>query len=257
MSGNNNSFISLFLKSIPLGLANTLPGVSGGTIALVLNIYETLINAIKKINLKRLIPIGLGAVLGVYIGSSVITDVYASNPLLLNYFLFGLVITSAHSTYKKMGNVNFLKLLFLLLAFAGALFFSMEFQINFGSLNGYLLYFIAGFIGSVAMILPGISGGTILVLMGVYHPLLAAINNLDILFLIVFAVGVGLGLLVFANLFSLLLKNHYKKVMTVLTGLILGSSAAVFPSAFIFNGILAFIVGAVIIIILEMIGENT
>jgi putative membrane protein len=257
LPGNNNSFISLFLKSIPLGLANTLPGVSGGTIALVLNIYETLINAIKKINLKRLIPIGLGAVLGVYIGSSVITDVYASNPILLNYFLFGLVITSAHSTYKKMGNINFLKLLFLLIAFVGALLFSMEFQVNFGSLNGYLLYFIAGFIGSIAMILPGISGGTILVLMGVYHPLLTAINNLDILFLFVFAVGVGLGLLVFANLFSLLLKNHYKKLMTLLTGLILGSSAAVFPSVIIINGIFAFIVGAVIIIILEIIGENT
>jgi len=257
LSRNNNSFISLFLKSIPFGLANTLPGVSGGTIALVLNIYETLINAIKKINFKKLIPIGLGAILGVYIGSSVITDIYESNPLLLNYFLFGLVITSAHSTYKKMGNINFIKLLFLLLAFAATLFFSMEFKINFGSLNGYLLYFIAGFIGSIAMILPGISGGTILVLMGVYHPLLVAINNLDILFLLIFAVGVGLGLIVFANLFSLLLKNHYKKVMTVLTGLILGSSAAVFPSSFMINGIISFIIGAVIIIVLEIIGEST
>lgn len=255
MPGKNTN-LALFLKSIPFGLANTLPGVSGGTIAVVLHIYETLIHAIKNIKLKKLIIIGSGAVVGIYIGSTVITDIYASNPLLLNYFLFGLVLTSAHSTYQKVGRINFLKLLFLLIAFGGALFFSLEIQFNM-EINGLLLYFIAGFFGSVAMILPGISGGTILVLMGVYHPLLAAINSLDLLFLLVFGLGVILGLLVFANIFSFLLKNHEKIVMTILTGLILGSSAAVFPSRFIINGLVTFILGVVIIIILEIVGENT
>ncbi|MFO7815427.1 MAG: DUF368 domain-containing protein [Halanaerobiales bacterium] len=253
---NKNKYLGLFLKSIPFGLANTLPGVSGGTIALVLHIYETLINAIKNINLKKLIVIGSGAILGVYIGSAVITDIYASNPLLLNYFLFGLVITSAHSTYQRVGKINFLKLIFLLLAFAGALFFSLEIQLNM-NINGSLLYFAAGFMGSIAMILPGISGGTILVLMGVYHPLLAAINNFNFVFLAVFGLGVVLGLLVFANIFSFLLKNHEKMIMTILTGLIVGSSSAVFPSRFITSGLFTFILGVVVIIILEIIGKNT
>ena len=255
MSKKNNN-LALFLKSIPFGLANTLPGVSGGTIAVVLHIYETLIHAIKNIKFKKLIIIGSGAIVGVYIGSTVITDIYANNPLLLNYFLFGLVLTSAHSTYQKVGRINFWKLLFLLIAFGGALFFSLEIQFN-TEMSGYLLYFIAGFFGSVAMILPGISGGTILVLMGVYHPLLAAINSFNLLFLFIFGLGVVLGLLVFANVFSYLLKNYEKIIMTILTGLILGSSAAVFPSAFIMNGLLTFILGVVIIIILEFVGENT
>ncbi len=255
MPGKNTN-LALFLKSIPFGLANTLPGVSGGTIAVVLHIYETLIQAIKNIKLEKLIIIGSGAILGVYIGSTVITDIYATSPLLLNYFLFGLVLTSAHSTYQKVGRINFMKLLFLLIAFGGALFFSLEIQFAM-DINGLLLYFIAGFFGSVAMILPGISGGTILVLMGVYHPLLAAINNFNLLFLVVFGLGVILGLLVFANIFSFLLKNHEKIIMTVLTGLILGSSAAVLPSRFIMNGLLTFILGGVIIIILEVIGKKT
>ncbi|MFW5719381.1 MAG: undecaprenyl phosphate translocase family protein, partial [Halanaerobium sp.] len=101
----NNSDLALFFKSIPVGLANTLPGVSGGTLALVLNIYETLINAIKDIKVKKLFVIGLGAGAGVLFGSAVITDLYQNQPLLVNYFLFGLVITSAHATYKKIGHL--------------------------------------------------------------------------------------------------------------------------------------------------------
>ncbi|RAK10524.1 putative membrane protein [Halanaerobium saccharolyticum] len=252
-----NIYLALFLKSIPIGLANTLPGVSGGTIALVLNIYETLINAIKDIKIKKLAFIGLGAVLGVFIGSAVITDLYAGSPLLVNYFLFGLVVTSAHSTYKKIGSISFVKLLFMVLAFALALFFSREIQLGFVNAQGLMLFFIAGFFGSIAMILPGISGGTLLILMGVYHPILAAVNNLEILTLIVFALGMGAGLLVFAWLFSYLLKKHQAKIMVILTGLILGSAAAVFPAQLEITGLLAFAAGSILIIILEIIGKNT
>lgn len=252
-----NTYLALFLKSIPIGLANTLPGVSGGTIALVLNIYETLINAIKDIKIKKLSFIGLGAVLGVFIGSAVITDFYASNPLMVNYFLFGLVITSAHSTYKKIGSFSFLKLLFMLFAFGFALFFSREIQLGFVNAQGLMLFFIAGFFGSIAMILPGISGGTLLILMGVYHPILAAVNSLDLLILAVFAIGMGAGLLVFAWLFSYLLKKHQAKIMVILTGLILGSAAAVFPARLDITGFIAFAAGALLIILLEIIGKNT
>lgn len=238
-------------------MANTLPGVSGGTLALVLNIYETLINAIKDIKIKKLTVIGLGAVVGVLFGSAVITDLYQNQPLLVNYFLFGLVITSAHSTYKKIGGLSFLKLLVILLAFALALFFSREVQLGFINAEGLMLFFIAGFFGSVAMILPGISGGTLLILMGVYHPVLRAINNLDLLILLVFGAGVAAGLLVFAWLFSYLLQKHQKEIMLVLTGLILGSASAVFPARLEMSGLLAFAAGAALIIILEIIGKNT
>ena len=252
-----NSYLSLFLKSIPIGLANTLPGVSGGTLALVLSIYETLINSIKNIKIKNLTVIGLGAVAGVLFGSAVITDLYQNYPLIVNYFLFGLVITSAHSTYKKIGSLSFIKLLVMLLAFGFALFFSREIQLGFLNAQGLMLFFIAGFFGSVAMILPGVSGGTLLILMGVYHPVLKAINNFEILILLVFGMGVAAGLLVFAWLFSYLLQKHQKEIMVVLTGLILGSSAAVFPSQLNISGFIAFAGGAILIIILEIIGQNT
>ena len=252
-----NTYLALFFKSIPIGMANTLPGVSGGTLALVLNIYETLINAIKDIKFKKLTVIGLGAVIGVLFGSSVITELYQNQPLIVNYFLFGLVITSAHSTYKKIGGLSFLKLLVIVLAFAFALFFSREIQLGFIDEEGLMLFFIAWFFGSVAMILPGISGGTLLILIVVYHPVLNAINNLEILILLVFGAGVAAGLLVFAWLFSYLLQKHQKEIMLVLTGLILGSAAAVFPARFNITGIISFAAGAILIIILEIIGKNT
>lgn len=252
-----NTYLTLFLKSIPIGLANTLPGVSGGTIALVLNIYQTLIKAIKNINFKQLVFIGLGAVLGVFVGSALITDLYASNPLIINYFLFGLVITSAHSTYQKIGGFSFLKLIFMLFAFGLAFFFSVEIQSGLINAQGLIVFFIAGFFGSIAMILPGISGGTLLILMGVYQPVLAAVNNFEIITLLIFGLGMGAGLLVFAWLFSYLLQKHQKKIMVVLTGLILGSSAAVFPAQLEIKGFIAFAAGVVLIIILEIIGKNT
>lgn len=253
---HKTNYVSLFLKSIPIGLANTLPGISGGTIALVLNIYETLINSIKSIHIKKLTVIGLGAVIGVYIGSALITDFYESNPLIVNYFLFALVLTSSHSTYKKIGKLSFFKLLLITTAFAAALFFSIEIKLDIHS-SGILLYFAGGFFGSIAMILPGISGGTLLVLMGLYHPLLNAVNTFDVLFLSVFSLGIVIGLLIFAWLFSFLLQKNRQEVMTILTGLILGSSAAVFPSQFSINGLYAFSIGMFLILILETVGKHT
>lgn len=107
------------------------------------------------------------------------------------------------------------------------------------------------------MILPGISGGTLLILMGVYQQVLAAVNNFEIITLLVFACGMGAGLLVFAWIFSYLLQAHQAKIMVVLTGLILGSSAAVFPAILDFRGFFAFGAGVILIIILEIIGKNT
>ncbi|MCC3145564.1 DUF368 domain-containing protein [Halanaerobium sp. Z-7514] len=249
-------YIPLFFKSIPIGIANTLPGVSGGTIAVVLSIYETLIKAIKNISLKKLSVIGLGALLGVYLGAAVISDFYSTSPLLLNYFLFGLVLTSAHSTYQKIGRINFMKILFLIISFGLALLISLGIGVNISAGSGLMRYFWGGFIGSIAMIIPGISGSTLLVLMGLYHPILAAVNNFQILYLSIFALGIVFGLLIFAWLFSFLLKKYQQQIMTVLTGLILGSSAAVFPARLQLEGLYFFLAGAVIILILEFIGKK-
>lgn len=255
LSGKN-TYLALFFKAIPIGLANTLPGISGGTLALVLNIYETLINAIKNIKIKELFVIGFGAVVGVLFGSAVITDLYQNQPLLINYFLLGLVITSAHSTYKKIGKLTFLKMLIIILSFVLALFLARGLQPGFIAQEGLILFFVAGFLGSIAMILPGISGGTLLILLGVYQPVLQAINQFNFLILLVFGAGVVIGLLVFAWLFSYLLKKHQSQIMVVLTGLILGSAAAVWPTAFQIKGLISLLVGAALIIILEFIGQK-
>lgn len=244
--------IILFIKSIPIGMANTLPGVSGGTIALVVGIYQKLLEAVKKLRFKTLIMAGGGVALGIYVGARFISGFYTSRPLLTAYFLFGLVLASARTTYKKIGSLKFLNLLFIAAGLITALYFSAGKTTFSLSSSRYILFFIGGFFGSIAMVLPGISGGTLLILFGLYQPLLNAVNSLDFLLIGIYLAGVISGLISFAWVFSFLLNKFRAKIMSLLTGLIIGSSAAVFPEQFVLEGVIYFISAAALIILLEL-----
>ncbi|RCW89132.1 putative membrane protein [Halanaerobium sp. DL-01] len=244
--------IILFIKSIPIGMANTLPGVSGGTIALVVGIYQKLLEAVKKFRFKTLILVGSGMALGIYVGASFISEFYTAKPLLTAYFLFGLVLTSARTTYKNIGSLKFLNLFFIVAGLITALYFSAGSSTLFLSSSRYILFFVGGFFGSIAMVLPGISGGTLLILIGLYQPLLNAVNSLDFLLIGIYLTGVVSGLISFAWAFSFLLNKFRANIMSLLTGLIIGSSAAVFPEQFVLEGVIYFIFAVALIILLEV-----
>ena len=162
-----NRFLELFLKGMPIGMSNTLPGISGGTIALVLKIYDELVHSIKKIKLKFLIPVVLGAVAGVFIGSSVIITLFENYPIFVTSFLLGLILASAKVTFTEIETFDIYKIILGLAGFFIAFLYSTEAG-SVANVNDISLikYFAGGAIGSVAMILPGISGGTILVMLG-------------------------------------------------------------------------------------------
>jgi len=244
--------IILFIKSIPIGIANTLPGVSGGTIALVVGIYHKLLEAVKKFRFKTLIMAGGGVALGIYVGARFISEFYTTRPLLTAYFLFGLVLASARTTYKKIGSLKFSNLLLIVTGLITALYFSAGSSTLHLSSSRYILFFAGGFLGSIAMVLPGISGGTLLILIGLYHPLLNAVNSLNFLLIGIYLAGVVSGLISFAWVFSFLLNKFRAKIMSLLTGLIIGSSAAVFPEKFVLEGVIYFIFAVALIIILEL-----
>ncbi len=243
-----NRFWELFIKGMPIGMSNTLPGISGGTIALVLKIYDELVHSIKKIKIKFLIPVILGAVAGVFIGSSIIITLFNNYPIFVTAFLLGLILASSKVTFQEVDTFDILKIIFGLAGFAIAFMYSAEAS-NTVDINNISLikYFAGGALGSVAMILPGISGGTILVMMGLYQSVLAAISGLNLVIIIVFGVGILTGLLIFSWLLSYLLDNYRTSLMAFLTGLILGSTRSVIPAQFNIIAILGLLLGIMVI----------
>ncbi|OCL25336.1 DUF368 domain-containing protein [Orenia metallireducens] len=248
-----NDFWQLVIKGIPIGISNTLPGISGGTIALILNIYEKLINGIKRINFKILIPVGLGAVIGVLFGSKVITGLLESDYRgFLVAFLLGLIFASSKVTAKEVEKFNLKTIALALLGLGLAYRYSIDIDSAQAMQEANLFkFFWGGAIGSVAMILPGVSGGTILIMLGLYQGVLQAITTLDLPIIIFFGFGVVAGLLSFSWILSYLLEHYNSLLMAFLTGLILGSMRSVIPNQIGFLEIIGFVLGVLLILWLD------
>ena len=260
-------FIELFLKSIPIGMSNTLPGISGGTMALVLKIYDRLVNGIKKIKLRILLPVVLGAVFGVGIGAKVVTSLLESQPGLITAFLLGLILASSKVTFVQVKDYNWKTIGLFLLGLTVAVTYSVDISAGSGAVEvSWLLVLLGGAIGSTAMILPGISGGTVLIMLGLYERILSAISAVlnpvlaldlkaiplsELKVLIAFAVGISGGLLLFSWLLSYLLNNFRSSLMAALTGLILGSMRSVLPNQLGVKEILGFSLGILLIYLLD------
>ncbi|MCK8828103.1 DUF368 domain-containing protein [Natroniella acetigena] len=248
-----DGFLELFLKGIPLGIANTLPGVSGGTIALILRIYERLVRGIKRINVVVLAPVGLGAVLGAFVSSKLIVNLLDSYPSLMFAFLLGLILASSKITGQEIEEFNLNSVALIGLGLVVAYFYSGEVaQVASGGQINLSRFFIGGLIGSIAMILPGISGGTILVMLGLYQGVIGAISNLELLILVLFSLGIVSGLLLFSWLLSFLLVRFRSLLMAFLTGLILGSSRSVIPATIGLAEVIMFALGGFCILLLAV-----
>ena len=248
------NFWELFFKGIPIGISNTLPGISGGTMALVLKIYERLVKGIKNIQLPILIPIILGAITGVFASSRIIVNLLELYPVFFLAFLVGLILASSKVTAVEVKDVNLLTIILALAGFAFAFLYSTEISITTtGADISLLRYFTGGVVGSIAMILPGVSGGTILVMLGLYQGVLAAISALNLSVIIVFGVGIGIGLLGFSWVLSYFLNNYRSLLMAFLTGLILGSIRSVIPPSFGISAVVGFLTGIYVIFLLDRI----
>ncbi|WP_280956787.1 DUF368 domain-containing protein [Acetohalobium arabaticum] len=240
------------MKGIPIGISNTLPGVSGGTMALVLGIYDDLISGIKKIKLSVVGPIFLGAVVGVLGSSKIITFLLESYSSLVKAFLLGLIFASSKVTFKQVKEINLKTIGLSLVGLLLALMYSVELgSVTTTSSLSYFKVFFGGAIGSVAMILPGVSGGTILIMLGLYEGVLEAITVLNLSVIIIFSLGVGSGLLAFSRILSFLLNNFRSLLMAFLTGLILGSMRSVISFQLGIGVIISFILGVIVIQLLS------
>ena len=254
--------LKLFLIGIALGVANVIPGVSGGTLAVVFNIYDRFINAItynvKKLwkNRSFLIPILLGVGVGLVAFSKLITWLYARFPVQTNSFFAGLIVGSipllTRLIFPKGGTkLSFTKILALIFSFAIGFFLILIFarlglsadkSVSVQELPKItpllaIHLFAGGFLGAVAMVIPGISGSLLMLIVGVYPVIIAAIPELFhastmlASFLILFPAGLGVlaGLLAGAKTIGLLLKKIPGPTYSVILGLIAASAITVCP----------------------------
>lgn len=247
------SNIVLVVKGFIMGIANVIPGVSGGTLALTLGIYEKFITAIShffsnlKENIKFLIPIAIGMVLAIITMSSLITECFEKFPVPTSTFFMGLVIggvplltakIKGKKEDKQISSYIIMALTFslvLFLALAPSIFGDtgdVKLNLTFGSL---LILFFIGIITSATMVIPGVSGSLVLMLLGFYFPILKTIksflkfNNFmrDFIILAVFGIGVLVGIVLVAKLIEYLFKKFETKTYFGVIGFILASIIAI------------------------------
>lgn len=238
----------LILKGIAMGAANVIPGVSGGTIALITNIYERFINSLKNLNftaikllftgkIKELINyIDLYFLLQVFTGVliALFTIAFLLKYLFLHYpiytwaFFFGLIIGSSWLIVKKLNKMKLWDWLLLLFGISIPVIMVFLKPINENDNLFYILF--CGIVSTSGMVLPGISGSYLLLLLGNYKLImLDAVTTLNLRILIPFLIGSILGLIIVSYFISLLLKKYYNQVLSLLSGFVIGSLALIWP----------------------------
>lgn len=245
---NTVDYIKLFFKGVFMGIADAIPGVSGGTIALLLGIYEELISTISGLNfglitklknngfksfwesingnflITLVLGIGISLILFVKISANLLT----SHPLYVWSFFLGLILATVYVIYKLIESWNLVNIISTLLMIAFSIILTSD-SLNISDDTNLFYILICGIIASSAMILPGISGSLILVILGVYKILVEALDNLDVKIISSFIVGAVIGLISFSKILKWLFKNYKSLAYSIMLGLVIGSIEKIWP----------------------------
>ncbi|UCE34481.1 MAG: DUF368 domain-containing protein [Deltaproteobacteria bacterium] len=244
---SRTSYLILAIKGFFMGAANVVPGVSGGTMALILGIYEELIQAIRSLNLRFLrlfvmlkikeaisslawpflLPVAVGVLAATLSLAQLLSWLLFTYPIMVWSFFFGLILSSVFSLSRVVKAWRISTFIAIGLGGVGAYFLFGMIPVATPEASWFL--FLCGFLAICAMILPGISGAYILVLLGKYHFTLEAVNNRDIGTLFILTLGATVGLISFVRVLSWLLKRYHDLTMAVLIGLMLGSLRRIWP----------------------------
>ena len=240
--------IANFLKGFAMGVANVIPGVSGGTIALLTGIFERLINALKSFDVEavRLLfkfkfkefaqHVDFGFLVAVFLGVGVsiisvaklLEFLFQSYPVYVWSFFFGLILVSVWFVGKSIGKIDVPAAISFV---AGAVIAFGLSVMNPATENTAFWYLIiCGAVAICSMILPGLSGSFVLILMGNYQLIMIyAVSHFDMGIIIPVGIGVVVGLLAFSHFLSWLLSRYARQTMAVLTGFIFGSLGTIWP----------------------------
>ena len=235
------------LRGFFIGIANVIPGVSGGTIAVVLGIYERLIKGIDRtFRLKAgwmtsgffVFQVVLGAGIGIVTLAHFMERLLERYPFGMAFLFMGLILGSIPSLVRQIEAPKF--------SVGGVIAFAVAFSLVVASSGGaeglgiqHLpggfrtlgLFFLSGVAGAAAMVVPGISGSFVLVLLGTYTSILFAINNRDLFFLSIVALGALVGIVLVTRLIAFLLRRFHRTTYSAIVGLVAGSIVAIWPGA--------------------------
>lgn len=241
-------YFVLALQGAAMGIANTIPGVSGGTMAFIFGIYEELLDSIKSIAHKEvwqaifrgridkawqivngwfLLSLVVGIGVAILVVARVLEHTLDANPVIVWSFFFGLILASVWSVGRRITTWNIQTMLAFIIGTVSAFLLVGISPTQTPESAWFLL--LAGAIAVCALILPGLSGSLILVLMGKYQFILAAVNSGDLVSLGLLVLGGLIGLVLFAQVVSWLFKTFPNITIAVLTGFVLGSLRKVWP----------------------------
>jgi len=242
------SSVGVFLRGAAMGTADLVPGVSGGTVALITGIYPRLLAAVtaadaaavrlllkgqwlglwRHVDGAFLLPLMLGIGSAIFALASTLKLLLETQPLLVWSFFCGLVLLSSLALIRtEMTKLTPMVGLMFLIGVVIMLTLGLGTGISFPQhLGGF---FVAGLLGICAMILPGISGSFILLLLGMYGPIITAVSDRELLPLLVFAVGCAVGLLTFSRFLTFVLARARVATLALLVGFLLGSLVILWP----------------------------
>lgn len=242
------SSVGIFLRGAAMGTADLVPGVSGGTVALITGIYPRLLAAVtaadaaavrlllkgqwlglwRHVDGAFLLPLMLGIGSAIFALASTLKLLLETQPLLVWSFFCGLVLLSSLALIrtevtKLTPMVGLMFLIGVVIMLTLGLGTGISFPQHLGG------FFVAGLLGICAMILPGISGSFILLLLGMYGPIITAVADRELLPLLVFAVGCAVGLLTFSRFLTFVLARARVTTLALLVGFLLGSLVILWP----------------------------
>ena len=241
------NYLGLTMKGFCMGAADVVPGVSGGTMAFILGIYQELIKSIKSFDLiflrllfslkvkdaldhvswQFLMAIGLGILIAIFTLAKILAWLLQNQPVLIWSFFFGLIVASLFTVSKHLN--KWVPSIFAWIGLGALCTYLLVGMVPTKTPDTAWFLFMSGAIAICAMILPGISGAFILVLLGKYHYVLEAVNNRDIFSLLLVATGAGVGLVTFVRLLNWIFNRYHDITIGLLTGLMFGSLRKVWP----------------------------
>ncbi|WP_209122829.1 DUF368 domain-containing protein [Alkalihalobacillus sp. BA299] len=232
-------------RGMMIGISDLVPGVSGGTIAVILGIYDRLIAAISgffsrkwKEHIGFIVPLALGTVLAIFLLSHLIKWLLEYYPQPTYFFFLGLIGGIIPYLFNKINYkstfraLHYLALLIASIAVGSTAFFverESQTLIETVTVSSGLFLFFSGWIASMAMLLPGISGSFVLLLLGVYHSVIHAVAELNFVIILLVGAGVGVGLIVSSKIIRVLLNKVPVLTYAIIIGMVIGSIVVIFP----------------------------
>lgn len=241
-------YLIYLLKGVAVGVANVIPGVSGGTIALITGIFERLINSLKSFGLTAikllftgqwkafvkktdfyfLITLMLGVVFAIVLLARLFDFLFQNYPVYIWSFFFGLILASVYFVGRTIEKWTVSTIIIFIIGTAIAI--TLTFLTPASQNDSFFYLMVCGVVAVCSMILPGLSGSFVLILMGNYQLIaIDAINNRDLEILLPVVLGAGFGLLAFSHLLSWVFKRYKDQTIAGLTGFILGSLGVIWP----------------------------